>query len=226
MGSAGMEAMRILLVEDEVPLANALQRGLVGEGFEVEVVHDGASALTTLERRIFDIVVLDRDLPILHGDFVARSLRDSGSRTRILMLTAASSSEDVVRGLDLGADDYLSKPFDFDVLLARLRALGRRLTDTGGGLTCADLRIDIASHRTWVAGTEIHLRPKEFQVLAELMRAGGATVSPVGLFDAAWGEDDPTGEAVVKTVIHSLRRKIGAHRITTVHGVGYRVAQP
>ena len=213
---------RVLIAEDEVRLAESLRRGLSGDGFDVEVVHDGASALSYLEHGVYEILLLDRDLPVLHGDIVARTLRDSGSHVRILMLTAAAQTQDMVHGLNLGADDYLPKPFDYEVLLARLRALSRRL-GTFDGIEYGGLRVDPESRRAWVEGREVRLRPKEFGVLAVLVRAAGGVVAPTALFDAVWGEDNGTGDAVVKTVIHSLRKKLGVEAIRTVHGAGYRI---
>lgn len=214
---------RLLIVEDEVPLADSLRAGLAREGYEVDVVYDGASAVTMLSQGSWDIVVLDRDLPVLHGDFVARFLRDQHSPVRLLMLTAAAEPSDEIAGLDLGADDYLTKPFDYDVLLARLRALARRIGEPPGGYELGALRVDPRARRVWLDDVEVHLRPREFAVLLELLRAGGAAVSPASLFDSVWGPEDPTDEAVVKTVIHSLRKKLGADSITTIHGAGYRM---
>ncbi|NYJ24827.1 DNA-binding response OmpR family regulator [Leifsonia shinshuensis] len=201
-----------------------MSRGLASEGYHVDVVHDGASALTFLEQGNYDVLLLDRDLPILHGDIVARSLRDSGSSVRVLMLTAAAESADQIAGLELGADDYLAKPFDYDVLLARLRALTRRLTGREGGYRRGGLRLSPGAHLAWCDEQPVHLRPKEFAVLAELLRANGDAVGLVALLDAGWGSDVDVDEAVVKTVVHSLRKKVGASRIVTVHGVGYRIA--
>lgn len=215
---------RVLVAEDEARLAESLRRGLDGDGYLVDVVYDGASALTFLEGNSYEILILDRDLPILHGDIVARTLRDRSSPVRVLMLTAASGADAQVQGLDLGADDYLAKPFDYDVLLARLRAISRRLKPPGRGYESNGLRLDHGAHRVWSDGQQVHLRPKEFAVLEELLRARGGPVSSATLFDAVWGDDEPTDEAVVKTVIHSLRKKVGASKIATIHGVGYRVS--
>lgn len=214
---------RLLVVEDEVRLAEYLERGLTGEGYQVEVVHDGASALTFLDHGQYEIVILDRDLPILHGDIVARTLRDRGSAVRVLMLTAAADTMDQVAGLELGADDYLAKPFDYEVLLARLRAIERRLAPREGGFEHAGIRLEPGSRQVWRDGERVHLRPKEFAVLSELVRARGDVIRTTALFDAVWGEDYGTDEGVVKTVVHSLRKKLGQHRIVTVHGMGYRV---
>lgn len=217
--------IRVLVVEDEDRLAALLQQGLTGDGYLVDIVYDGASALTFLEEHTYEIVVLDRDLPVLHGDIVARTLRDRGSPVRILMLTAAADASDEIAGLELGADDYLSKPFDYDVLLARLRAIARRLKTSEGGYQFGDIRLNPGSRRVWCGGREVRLRPKEFAILVELIRARGDVVRPITLFDAVWGEDQPTDEAVVKTVVHSLRKKLGPAKIVTVRGLGYRVAE-
>lgn len=218
-----MRLVRVLLVEDEVKLAEVLQGGLVGDGFEVDVVHDGASALSYLDRSAYEVMILDRDLPVLHGDIVARTLRDAGSPIRILMLTAASQTGDKVDGLRLGADDYLAKPFEYDELLARLEAMSRRLRDGAGSLGHAGMRVDPVAKRAWVDGAEVRLRPKELGVLSELLRARGGVVSPAILFDTVWDGAGDVDEAVVKTVVHSLRKKLGADRIVTAHGFGYRV---
>lgn len=216
---------RILIAEDEVRFADALRRGLASDGYAVDVVHDGASALTFLESGAYEILVLDRDLPILHGDIVARTLRNAASHVRVLMLTAAADPSDQVAGLDCGADDYLTKPFDYDVLLARLRALTRRTRTRSGGIEHAGIHLDLRSRQATADDRPIHLRPKEFALLAELVRARGDVISPSTLFDAVWGEMGRTDESVVKTVVHSLRRKLGASRIATVHGAGYRIAE-
>ncbi|MCX4471349.1 response regulator transcription factor [Micromonospora sp. NBC_01655] len=214
----------MLLVEDEPRFAESLRRGLAGDGFAVDVVHDGASALTFLESAVYEIVLLDRDLPILHGDIVARTLRDRRSPVWVLMLTAAGDTEDQIVGLELGADDYLAKPFDYDVLLARLRAVVRRRQGGSGGYEFGGIRVEPESRRVWCGAEEVRLRPKEFQVLTELLRARGTVVSPAALYDLVWGDAEGTDEAVVKTVVHSLRKKLGPDRIETVHGSGYRIA--
>ncbi|WP_309105258.1 response regulator transcription factor [Microbacterium sp.] len=211
-------------MEDEVRLAEALRRGLAGDGFEVDVVHDGASALSYVDRSAYELMVLDRDLPVLHGDIVARTLRDSGSPIRILMLTASSQTSDKVDGLRLGADDYLAKPFEYDELLARLMAMSRRIRGQAGALERAGLRVDPVAKRAWADDAEVRLRPKELGVLTELLRAAGGVVSPSALFDTVWEGSDDVDEAVVKTVVHSLRKKLGTASIETVHGFGYRIA--
>lgn len=219
-----MVGVRVLLVEDEVRLAEALRRGLAGDGFEVDVVHDGASALSYVDRSAYELMVLDRDLPVLHGDIVARTLRDSGSPIRILMLTASSQTSEKVDGLRLGADDYLAKPFEYDELLARLEAMSRRIRGQAGTLERAGLRVDPVAKRAWADDVEVRLRPKELGVLAELLRAAGGVVSPSALFDTVWEGSDDVDEAVVKTGVHSLRKKLGTAVIETVHGFGYRIA--
>lgn len=218
-----MSSLRILLVEDEERLADMLRRGLESEGYGVEVVHDGASALTFLDRGQFDIVVLDRDLPMLHGDIVARTLRDAQSPVRILMLTASGDTKERIEGLQLGADDYLSKPFDYDELLARLDAMGRRLAATQPGLRHGAIRVDTTARRAWLAEEPLQLRPKELAVLTELVRARGGILSPSELVDRVWDEADGVGDGVLKTVIHSLRKKLGADAIVTAPGFGYRL---
>ena len=217
--------MRVLLVEDHAKLALTLANGLRREGLAVDVVFDGHDALSHAAATSYDVVVLDRDIPGVHGDEVCRRLVARGSESRILMLTAARSVADRVEGLGLGADDYLPKPFDFTELVARIRALGRRsrpaLPPT---LTYGDLRLDPARHVATRGGRRLDLSPKEFAVLELLLGAGGAVVSQEEIFERVWDESiDPFSQAV-KTTVSRLRAKLGEPPlIETVAKSGYRI---
>src|SRR4051812_41509809 len=217
--------MRILVAEDEPRIAAAVARGLRREGMAVDVAADGAAALYKARVYPYDIVVLDRDLPALHGDDVCRTLTVEQPRTKVLMLTAARSTDELVEGLALGADDYLSKPFRFAELVARLRALGRRTGDARPAvLRAVDVELDPATRVATRAGAGLELTPKEFGVLEALMEAQGAVVTPEDLLERVWDENlDPLSNTVRMTVM-TLRRKLGdPPLIQTVRGVGYRV---
>jgi DNA-binding response OmpR family regulator len=216
--------VRVLVVEDHVALADRIGEGLRDAGFAVDVVHDGATALRTATRTNYDVVVLDRDLPALHGDTVCRQLVRDGSSSRILMLTAAADVDDRVDGLELGADDYLGKPFAFQELIARLRALGRRGPGSPALVHRGDLVIDRARHRVSRAGVPLTLTRKEFGVLECLTGADGAVVSAEELLENVWDANaDPFSNTVAVTVAR-LRRKLGdPPLIETVVGVGYRL---
>ena len=219
-----MCGVRVLVVEDHVALANWIGEGLRDAGFAVDVVYDGAAALQSTTRTDYDVVVLDRDLPAVHGDRVCRRLVRDGSRSRILMLTAATDVEDRVDGLELGADDYLGKPFAFDELIARIRALGRRGPGSPAVVQRSDLLIDRARHRATRAGIALTLTRKEFGVLEHLAGADGAAVSAEELLEHVWDANaDPFSNTVAVTV-GRLRRKLGdPPLVETVVGVGYRL---
>ncbi|MGH2744545.1 MAG: response regulator transcription factor [Thermoleophilaceae bacterium] len=217
--------MRVLVAEDERRVADAVARGLRREGMAVDVAYDGASALDKARLNGYDVVVLDRDLPVMHGDEVCRTLRDEDHHCRVLMLTAASGTDDLVDGLSLGADDYMAKPFAFDELVARLHALARRAHPSlPPTLRAGDVELDPARHSVTRAGRPIELTPKEFAVLEALMAAGGGVVSNDELVARVWDENaDPFTNSVRMTVLR-LRRKLGGPPvIETVKGVGYRV---
>ena len=216
--------MRILVVEDERLLADAVAEWLRREAFAVDTVYDGDAALERLGVNEYDVVVLDRDLPVVHGDDVCRALVDSGSETRILMLTAAAAVRDRVAGLGLGADDYLTKPFAFVELSARVHALARRARPaTPPVLERGGVRLDPARREVLRDGRHIGLARKEFAVLAELMRADGAVVSAEDLLERAWDEHIDPFTNVVRVTVMKLRRKLGEPQvIETVPGVGYR----
>ena len=214
----------MLVVEDHVTLADRIGEGLRDAGLAVDVVYNGSAALECASGTDYDIVVLDRDLPVVHGDRVCRELVQAGSACRIIMLTAAGDVDDRVAGLELGADDYLSKPFAFHELVARIRALGRRGPGTPAIVQRGDLLIDRARHRASRGGQALALTRKEFAVLECLAGADGATVSAEQLLEHAWDAyADPFSNTVAVTVAR-LRRKLGPPPvIETVVGVGYRL---
>jgi two-component system, OmpR family, response regulator len=221
--------VRVLVVEDEVTLAETIGRWLAAEGFDVEVVHDGLDALWRARERDYTVIVLDLLLPGMNGFKVCRTLRDEGNWTPIIVLTAKDGEYDEAEALDTGADDFLSKPFSFVVLEARLRALARR----GSGprpavLEVGDLTLDPGTYVCARGDTPIPLTPRERSLLEALMRAGPAPVPKPDLLDAVWGADFAGDPAIVEVYIGYLRRKVdrpfGRHSIETVRGVGYRVA--
>jgi DNA-binding response OmpR family regulator len=217
--------MKVLVVEDEAQLADAIARGLRREGVAVDTAHDGDLALEKAAINPYDVIVLDRDLPRVHGDDVCQTLRAGGSPARILMLTASGTLEDRVVGLNLGADDYLPKPFAFVELVARVRALGRRQAVAPNMvLERGDLRVDAARHDVTRDGQPILLTPKELAVLEALLVANGAVVSPETLLDQVWDEHVDPFTNVVRVTIMTLRKKLGLPPlIETVIGAGYRV---
>jgi two-component system, OmpR family, response regulator VanR len=218
--------MRVLIAEDERRLAGAIARGLRREGMAVDIAHDGASALVKARVVPYDVVVLDRDLPELHGDEVCRRLSTGDEReTKVLMLTAADSLDDVVDGLSLGADDYLPKPFEWKELVARIRALARRAGRARPAvLRRGDIELDPARRSVTRAGTELELTPKEFGVLEALMSADGAAVSAETLLQQVWDEHADPFTNTVRMTVMTLRRKLGEPAVLeTVMGAGYRV---
>ncbi|HWF53565.1 MAG TPA: response regulator transcription factor [Solirubrobacteraceae bacterium] len=218
--------MRVLIAEDEQRLADAIARGLRREGMAVDLAPDGTDALMKARVVRYDVLVLDRDLPGLHGDEVCAAVRGERPETGILMLTAAGTLEDVVEGLSLGADDYLPKPFRFAELVARIRALGRRATPSRPPvLTHGDLELDPARRALQRGGRDVELARKEFAVLETLMAAEGATVSAEELLERVWDEQTDPFTNVVRMTIMTLRRKLGEPTVVeTVIGVGYRMA--
>jgi DNA-binding response OmpR family regulator len=220
-----MMRMRVLVVEDERLLADAITSGLRNHAMAVDVAYDGDAALERLAVNDYDVVVLDRDLPRVSGDQVCATLVESQSDTRILMLTAASAVRQRVHGLGLGADDYLTKPFDFTELIARIHALARRARPaTPPILERAGIRLD--PHRRTVTrdGEPVSLSRKEFAVLTELLRAGGGVVSAEQLLEKAWDEHTDPFTGVVRFTIMMVRRKLGDPPvIETLPGAGYRI---
>jgi DNA-binding response OmpR family regulator len=217
--------MRVLLVEDHAKLAVTLARGLRREGMAVDVVFDGDDALDHAAGTDYDVVVLDRDLPKVHGDDVCRALVATGSRGRILMLTAARSIGDRVQGLGLGADDYLPKPFAFAELVARITALGRRSSPPlPPVLVHGDLCLDPARRVVTRAGQPLALGPKEFGVLERLLAAQGRVLTVGDLLEGVWDEMADPFTKTVKTTVSRLRAKLGDPPvIQTVPEVGYRI---
>jgi DNA-binding response OmpR family regulator len=221
----GRTAVRVLLVEDEVGLAAAITRGLRREGMAVDVAFDGADALDKAAVNHYQVIVLDRDLPEVHGDEVCRRLAAERGASRILMLTAAGTVDDRVEGLNLGADDYLGKPFAFSELLARLRALGRRSGEpTPPVLTRYDLVLDPARRQASRGGHFLRLTRKELGVLEVLLAADGKVVSAEELLERVWDEHADPFTNTVRVTVANLRRKLGRPPlIQTVIGVGYRL---
>lgn len=218
--------MRVLVVEDEVRLAEAVARGLRREGMAVDVAFDGGEALEKAELTRYDVLVLDRDLPVLSGDDVCARLSATGSVTRVLMLTAAGTVADRVSGLSLGADDYLAKPFAFDELVARVRALGRRVNPPAPPvLRSGDLELDPARRVVTRAGRPLQLTRKEMGVLEVLLSADGGVVSAEELLDRVWDENTDPFTTTVRVTVMTLRRKLGDPPVVeTVVGTGYRMA--
>ncbi|MGH3753764.1 MAG: response regulator transcription factor [Pseudonocardiaceae bacterium] len=217
--------MRILIVEDEQPLADAVARGLRREGMAVDVAYNGDSGHEKAMVTRYDVVVLDRDLPGMSGDRLCAEITGSGSVTRVLMLTASGTVSDRVAGLSLGADDYLAKPFAFAELVARLRALGRRATPAVPPvLSAADVMLDPSRRTVSRSGSPVDLTRKEFGVLEVLLSAGGTVVSSEELLERVWDEHADPFTTTVRVTVMTLRKKLGEPGIIeTVVGSGYRV---
>ena len=217
--------MRVLVAEDHAKLAQTVAVGLRREGMAVDIALDGQQALDEARITSYDVIVLDRDLPALHGDEVCRQLIAAGCQSRILMLTAAATIEDRVDGLGLGADDYLPKPFAFAELVARIRALARRSRPPLPPLLVrSDLRLDPAHRVATRTGRRLALTPKEFAVLQLLLEAQGAVVPAEELLEKAWDEMADPFTTTVKATIHRLRAKLGDPPVIhTVAQAGYRI---
>jgi DNA-binding response OmpR family regulator len=217
--------VRVLVIEDDAEMAETVAIGLRREHMAVDTAFDGPGGLVRALDNDYDVVVLDRDLPGLHGDQLCEELVSAGCRSRILMLTAAATSEDLVDGLGLGADDYLPKPFDFPVLVARVAALARRSHPAVPPvLRHGDLVVDTARRRAYLAGRSLELTPKEFGVLELLLAAGGRTVSAEELLERVWDEFADPFTGAVKITISRLRGKLGDPSvIETVARSGYRI---
>ena len=217
--------MRVLVVEDQAELADSVARVLRREGMAVDVAYDGAAALERTAVLDYDVVVLDRDLPGVHGDEVCRALVARGSLSRVLMLTASGTVAERVEGLGLGADDYLPKPFAYAELVARIRAVSRRSRPAAPPvLVHGDLRLDPAQRTATRAGARLALRPKEFAVLEHLLTAQGRVISTEELLDRVWDEAADPFTTTVKATINRLRAKLGdPPLIVTVARAGYRI---
>ncbi|QNN52678.1 response regulator transcription factor [Nocardioides mesophilus] len=216
--------MRLLVVEDEVRLAHALRRGLVADGFAVEVATDGASGLELARHDDFDAVLLDVMLPRLSGYEVVRALRAEENWVPVLMLSAKDGEHDQADGLDCGADDYLTKPFSYVVLLARLRALLRRAPYARPAVLAAgDVRLDPATRHVTVAEQPVSLTPREYGLLEYFLRRPGRVVTKVEILDHVWDAAAEVHPNAVEVYVGYLRRKLGRHLVETVRGIGYRL---
>jgi two-component system, OmpR family, response regulator VanR len=217
--------MRILLAEDHPGVAKGIAKGLRRHGAAVDVAPDGGQALHLARVHDYDVVVLDRDLPEVHGDDVCRALNAEQPDTKVLMLTAAATTEDLVEGLSIGADDYLTKPFRFAELVARVHALARRAGPARPAvLAHADITLDPARRVVTRGGEPLELARKEFGVLHELMAAGGDVVSTEALLASVWDANVDPFSNIVRMTVMKLRRKLGQpDLIETVPGVGYRL---
>jgi DNA-binding response OmpR family regulator len=222
--------MRILIVEDDRKLARQLQKGLAEQGHTVTLAFDGHEGLLAARSEPFDVFVLDVMLPGIDGFSLVRRLRRVGSVTPILLLTARDTAEDIVMGLDAGADDYLTKPFSFKVLVARLRALSRRKqVEPSTHLHMADLTLDPAKHEAKRAGVSIPLTPREFEFLELLLRNSGRVLTRNRLIEAVWGNERDVENNTVDVFIRQLRTKLeppGTVRlIHTIRGIGYTLRE-
>ncbi len=221
--------MKVLLVEDDTRIAAAVKRGLDAEGFSVDVCLDGDDGLWKATEHHYDLLILDLMLPGSNGLEICRTLRARGFWTPILILTAKDGEFDETEALDTGADDYLTKPFSFPVLMAHIRALLRR---TAGGapapIQVGDLRVDPGRHRCWRGDIEIRLTAREFSVLQFLVRRAGLVVSKFEILDGVWEYDFDGDPNIIEVYVLRLRRKIdepfGRHDLETVRGAGYRLA--
>jgi DNA-binding response OmpR family regulator len=221
--------VKLLLVEDDAKLAAAVRRGLEAEGFTVEVATDGDDGLWRATEGTYDLVLLDIMLPGRNGYRICADLRAAGDWTPILMLTAKDGDLDEAEALDTGADDYISKPFSFAVLVARVRALLRRSADRAvAPAAVGDLRIDPARRRAWRGDSELALTAREFDVLALLVRRAGQVLSKAEILDAVWDSDFEGDPNIIEVYVRRLRRKVdepfGRRSIETVRGAGYRMA--
>jgi len=219
--------VRILVVEDALSLAEVLAEGLRDQGMAVDVAHDGLAAAVKLDLNVYDVVVLDRDLPGIHGDTLCQMITERDDRAMVLMLTAAGSPGDRVSGLSLGADDYLAKPFHFPELILRVRALARRRPSARARIMrAAGIELDPIRRTATRDGRQLDLSVKEFALLEALLRASPAFLSTEDLLEQVWDENADPFTNTVTVTIGRLRRKLGMPPvITTTPGVGYRIAE-
>lgn len=221
--------MRILIIEDEHRIASALKSGLQNESYAVDVEYDGSDGLGALRAHDYDLAIIDVMLPGINGYEIVGAMRAEKNHTPVLLLTAKSQNKDIIKGLDSGADDYLTKPFSFDVLLARVRALLRRPQDSiENTLQVADLRLDIVSKRVWRAKTELSLSSKEFAILEYMMRNPDKVLSKQNIISHVWDFDADVLPNTVEVFIAYLRAKVDKpfnepNLIETVRGFGYRI---
>ncbi len=222
--------MQILVVEDEPRMAELLRRGLAEEGHHVILSRDGKEGLEIARSAAFDVIVLDVMLPRMDGIAITRKLRELRNQTPVLLLTARDSASDIVLGLDCGADDYLTKPFSFDVLLARLRSVSRRgVIPRPAILELADLRLDPASRRVTRGAGDLALTPREFSLLELLMRNAGRVIGRDTILESVWGYGSDVGENTLEAFVRLLRLKVDTREpklIHTVRGVGYVMRHP
>lgn len=219
--------MRVLVVEDEALLARSLRAGLEAEGFAVDTASDGETGLWLAREHTYDAILLDLMLPKINGFKVCQTLRDEANWTPILMLTAKSGEWDVAEGLDTGADDYLTKPFSFVVLLARLRALLRRgAVDRPPAMTIGAITLEPAPRSVTQSGVAVDLTTKEFAVLFFLMRHAGIVVSKTQIVENVWDVAFDGDLNIVEVYVRSLRKKLGFEVIETIRGAGYRLVVP
>lgn len=222
--------MQILVVEDERRMAEVLRRGLTEEGHHVVIAANGRDGFEIASATPFDVIVLDMMLPQMDGLAVARRLRAERNQTPILILTAKDAASDVIQGLDAGADDYLTKPFPFDVFLARLRAVSRRgAIPQPVCLSAADVTLDPATRRVTRGPEELNLTPREFSLLELLLRNRGRVVRRETILESVWGFDSDINENTLEAFVRLLRRKVDTHEpklIHTVRGVGYALRVP
>ncbi|MGN0673385.1 MAG: response regulator transcription factor [Anaerovoracaceae bacterium] len=220
--------MRLLVVEDQKDLNEIIERKLTREGYSVDCCTDGNDALYCIENTEYDGIIMDIMLPGITGTGILKKMRASGDSTPVLLLTALGDVEDRVRGLDAGADDYMVKPFDFDELMARIRAITRRKSGTAENtLTSGDLVMDRRAHQVFRGGAEISLTSKEFEILEYMMQNPGAVLSRDKLSSHVWNYDYDGGSNVIDVYMHHLRKKIDGDfdekKIVTVKGVGYKL---
>lgn len=218
--------MRILVVEDEKKVASFIQRGLEGEGFSVEVAYDGESGVEVGSQSNFDLILMDVMLPKMDGLQAIQALREKGVDTPVLCLTAKDTVEDIVAGLDSGSDDYLTKPFAFAELLARVRALVRRGTqERGAEITYADLRLDPVAHKVWRSDAEIDLTAKEYALLEFFMRNPETTLTRTMIAEHVWDYTFDSFTNIIDVYVNYLRKKVdrdyAKKLIHTVRGIGY-----
>jgi DNA-binding response OmpR family regulator len=221
--------MQVLVIEDEQRMAELLKRGLTEEGHRVVIARDGVEGLEMARSFPFDVIVLDIGLPQMNGLTIARRLRESHNRTPVLMLTARDSTTDIVNGLDSGGDDYLTKPFSFEVFLARLRSVSRRgPIERPPCLQIADLKLDPATREVTRNGVAINLTPREYALLELLLQNTGRVVTRQSILEAVWGFNTDVSENTLEAFVRLLRMKIDAQApklIYTVRGIGYCIKE-
>ncbi|MGE3919622.1 MAG: response regulator [Gammaproteobacteria bacterium] len=219
--------MRILLVEDDPSLGQALKKGLQQVGYTIDWVQDGLAAVRALKSETFELMILDLGLPKLSGEKVLKEIREIGMNIPVLILTAKETLEDRIQGLDSGADDYMIKPFDFEELCARLRALQRRhLQRTDSALTYEDLLLDPVKHTVTYKEEVLIIPRREFALLQKLLENVGHVLSREQLTQSLYGWDEDVDSNALEVHIHNLRKKLGSDIIRTIRGIGYMIGKP